>query len=219
MRKGIIWSYTKGEFVIFDHYYFSKLYKYINTNYNLFIPTKFSSLLKAANNDNFNMIVFNYPEKPFTQNQIKSIINLFKNGKTILFLTYYKNEDNSSKIANSVLKNFGLSIRYDEITQKENIHDNDKYLVITSKIASNLKENVNKVIMPCASSIEIKEKKGMEYKILLSSEEDNKVIAAEAKGKGRIIAFGTCVFWDNFSISMYDNLQFTKNLINYCMEG
>lgn len=219
MKKGIIWSYSKGEFVIFDHYYFSTLYQYINQNFKLEIPTKFSELLKIANKQDFELIIFNYPEKPFTNNQINSILELFNQGKKILFLTYYKNEDNSSQIVNSIISKVGLKINYDEVVDFHQNHNNDKYLITTSKIHDKLKSEVKKIIMPCTSTISIEKNKDYIYEVLVKTESEEKIIAAQANNKkGKIIAFGTCVFWDNFSISLYDNFQFTKNLINYCLE-
>lgn len=216
-KKGIIWSYTKGEFVVFDHYYFSNLYKYITDNYSLEIPTKFNDLLKIAQKPEFKTIIFNYPEKTFTQKQIQQIIHLFQNGKNIIFLTYYKNEDNSSQIVNSVIQNLGITINYDEVTQEQEIHNNDKYLIITSKINDQLNKNVKNIIMPCTSSLKISPLSKYSYKVLVETR--NKIIAAEVNSKGKIIVFGTCVFWDNFSISMYDNFQFVKNLLNYSVGG
>ncbi|MCS7243273.1 MAG: hypothetical protein RMJ36_00850 [Candidatus Calescibacterium sp.] len=218
MKKGIIWSYTKGEFVIFDHYYFSTLYNYINSNYKLEIPTKFNELIKIASQDEYKAIIFNYPEKSFTSRQIEALLELFYKGKTLVFLTYYKNEDRSSEIVNSILTKVGLKINYDEVLQLSNIHNNDKYLIITSQVSDKLKNGLKSVIMPCTSSIDIIEKEGYVYDVLLRNDSGDKVIAAEVGKKGKIIAFGTCVFWDNFSISLYDNFQFTKKLINYCLE-
>ncbi|MFN3478310.1 MAG: hypothetical protein ACK4ZM_02950 [bacterium] len=214
MNKKVIWSYTKGEFVVFDHYYFSILYQYLKSNYILEIPTNFNEIIRLVKN-NFDVIVFNYPEKFFTKNQKEAIHQLFEQGKKIIFLTYYKNEDKSSQIANEILEKYGLFINYDEVTQNQNIHNNDKYLITTKKIDKDLKKDVSKIILPCCSSIEIKEKQNYKYKILVSSEENSKVLAAEIMGKGKIIAFGTCVFWDNFSIQMYDNFNFVKNLFSY----
>ncbi|MFN3995061.1 MAG: hypothetical protein ACK4GR_00820 [bacterium] len=214
MNKKIIWSYAKGEFVVFDHYYFSILYQYLKSNYILEIPTNFNKLIKLAKND-FDVIVFNYPEKFFTKNQQEAIHQLFEQGKKIIFLTYYKNEDKSSQIANEILEKYGLFINYDEVTQNQNVHNNDKYLITTEKIDKDLKKGVSKIILPCCSSVKVNEKQNYKYKILVRSEEDSKVLAAEVIGNGKIMAFGTCVFWDNFSIQMYDNFNFVKNLFRY----
>jgi len=223
-KKGIIWSYTKGEFVVFDHYYFSILYDYLKNNYTLEIPTSFSTLLKLAKKNSlvdFNTIIFNYPEKRFTKRQIDNIIELFNMGKRIVFLTYYKNEDNSSYIANSILQKVGLYINNDEIIQNESIHNNDKYLIITDKINEKLKDNVEKIIIPCSSSISFKAKDNYSYSPLVKTYSGDKIIAMEVTNNknGKIIAFGSCVFWDNFSIVLYNNFQFVKNLINYLLEG
>ncbi|MEN3014593.1 MAG: hypothetical protein ABDH21_00810 [bacterium] len=219
MKKGIVWSYTKGEFVIFDHYYFSTLYNYLKENYNLEIPTRFNDIIKICKQNTFNTIIFNYPEKSFTSNQIQQLLELYRNGKTIIFLTYYNNEDNSSQISNQVLSKVGIQINHDEIIQEKNIHNNDKYLILTGSIHKKIKYNVKNILMPCSASVSILKKNSKySYTELVKDGQNNKAIAIEVSSRGKIIAFGTCVFWDNFSISMYDNFQFTKNLLQYCTE-
>ena len=40
------------------------------------------------------------------------------------------------------------------------------------------------------------------------------IIGAGIKlGDGEFILLGTCVFWDNYSITKFDNLQFALNLL------
>jgi hypothetical protein len=219
-KNGLIWSYTKGEFVVFDHYYFSILYKYLKDNYELAIPTSFNSLKKMSKKENFNTIIFNYPEKKFTQSQLDELINLFDSGKRIVFLTYYKNEDNSSSISNTFLNKLGININYDELVQDEKVYNNDKYLLIIDDIDPVLGNQVSKILIPCTSTISIKKKKDYQYKPLLKSN-SNKIVTVEVQNSnnGKVLAFGSCVFWDNFSIVLYDNFQFVKNLINYLVEG
>jgi hypothetical protein len=147
--KNVVWSYSKGEFVVFDHYYFSKLYSFLLKEYKLYIPTSFGDIF----NNDIDILVFNYPEIEFNDFEVQRILELFYKGKTILFLSYYNNEDNSSKICNKVLNQVGLNINYDEVTDEVNNVENDKYLLITSKVGDLLKGSVNKILFPCSSSI------------------------------------------------------------------
>ncbi|MGB9638018.1 MAG: hypothetical protein ACP5RD_03735 [bacterium] len=212
--KNIVWSYTKGEFVVFDHYYFSKLYSFLSKEYNLYIPTFFDDIF----NHEIDIIVFNYPEIEFQDNEVQKILELFYNGKTILFLSYYNNEDNSSKICNKVLNRVGLNINYDEVIDKINNIENDEYLLVTSKVNDLLKKNVNKVILPCSSSIGIiGNNRDFKYIDLVLSENGVPLVKGvfNNNNNGKILAFGTCVFWDNFSLIKFDNFHFTKNIFHY----
>ncbi len=212
--KNVVWSYSKGEFVVFDHYYFSKLYSFLLKEYKLYIPTSFGDIF----NNDIDILVFNYPEIEFNDFEVQRILELFYKGKTILFLSYYNNEDNSSKICNKVLNQVGLNINYDEVTDEVNNIENDKYLLITSKISDLLKENVNKILFPCSSSVSVVNnyKEGINYVDLLLAENQVPLIkGAFNSNNGKIIAFGTCVFWDNFSIIQFDNFNFVKNIFAY----
>ena len=211
-KKSIIWSYTKGEFVVFDHYYFSKLYNFLLNNYNLYIPTAFDDIF----NYNFDMLVFNYPEKEFENYEISKILDLFYKGKLILFLSYYNNEDNSSQICNGVLNQVGININYDEVIDKINNIDNDEYLLVTSKVSDLLNKGVNKILLPCSSSISvIKKINDLDYLDLVLSENGETLVKGVFNTSGGgILAFGTCVFWDNFSLLKLDNMNFVDNLFS-----
>ncbi|MCX7870642.1 MAG: hypothetical protein N2485_03585 [bacterium] len=216
-KKSIIWSYTKGEFVVFDHYYFSKLYSFLLREYNIYIPTSFEDIF----NNNLDILVFNYPEIEFNDFEVQKILELFYQGKTILFLSYYNNEDNSSKICNKVLNKVGLNINYDEVVDEKNNLENDKYLLITSKVGELLKANVSKVFFACSSSISVfdnllKQKNDIKYIDLLLSEDGVSLVkGAFNNNNGKILAFGSCVFWDNFSLVKFDNFQFVKNIFSF----
>ncbi len=217
IKKNIVWSYSKGEFVVFDHYYFSKLYSFLLKEYNLYIPTSFEDIF----NNNLDILVFNYPEIEFNDFEVQRILELFYQGKTILFLSYYNNEDNSSKICNKVLNKVGLNINYDEVIDENNNLENDKYLLITSKVDDILKENVNKVLFACSSSVSVldsllRKQEGIKYvDFLLSESEVPLVKGAINSNNGKILAFGSCVFWDNFSLIQFDNFQFVKNIFSF----
>jgi len=212
--KSVVWSYTKGEFVVFDHYYFSKLYSFLLKEYKLYIPTSFEDIF----NNDIDILVFNYPEIEFNDFEVQRILELFYKGKTILFLSYYNNEDNSSKICNKVLNQVGLNINYDEVTDELNNLENDRYLLITSKVEDLLKDSVSKVLFACTSSIGVvgDHKEGINYVDLLLAENGVPLIkGAFNSNNGKIVAFGTCVFWDNFSIIKFDNFNFVKNIFGY----
>lgn len=200
------WSIFHQEFTIEDHYYFSILKRTIK--YNLI-----SSLKEAWDCD---VIVFNYPEKPFSENEIDEITSLVKEGKRVIALGYYMNEDNVASILNQISLPFGLKMLPSAVTDNINSLQDDPYLLITSNIKK-FNEGVKRVLMPCVAPIEIIGGKG--EPIILSEDSSlpsSQILGAYSKyGKGEFILLGTCVFWDNFSIVHFDNLQFSINLLSF----
>ncbi len=167
------------------------------------------------------ILVFNYPEIEFYDFEVQKILELFYQGKTILFLSYYNNEDNSSRICNKILNKIGLNINYDEVIDENNNLEGDKYLLITSQVNDVLKEKVNKVLFACSSSISVlnsllKNQENIKYVDFLLSEGGVPLVkGAINSNNGKILAFGSCVFWDNFSLIQLDNFQFVKNIFSF----
>ncbi len=212
MRK-VAWSVAHQEFIISDHYYFSKLQKYAKQS-ELHID-EVDDLEKFPQYDT---VIFNYPEIPFEADEVDFIQDLVKSGKTVGIFGYYKNEDRIADTCNTLSKRFGIHFNGDTIIDNINNHEGDNLLILTGD-TYNLPENIKKVMLACTDSLTTTKP---EVRPLLHGEN-----TAESKlGKetilfaeyidpsgGRFIAGGTCVFWDNYSIDLYDN----KNLSLYIL--
>ncbi len=182
------WSASHSEFLIEDYYYFSKLKSLCFENgIDVRCVTSFYKLQE------FDIIVFNYPEVKFKAKEISRLRSWLKKGKKIIFASYYNNFDNVYEIINAALKKLNCEIRLlkDVIIDEVN-NVGDKYYPIA-------KWNGKKVVMPCSSRVLggeaiIKSEKGV-----FSSEEEI--------WRGKIVVFGTCVFWDNYSINFASNRE------------
>ena len=184
MKVG--WSASHSEFLIDDYYYFSKLKKLCLEN-----GIKVDCVSSFYKLQEYDIIVFNYPEVRFKIREINRIKSWLKKGKKVVFTSYYNNFDNVSEVINVVLKRLNSQIKLakDVITDEKN-NIGDIYYPIA-------KWNNKNVVMPCSSRVLggnpiIKSDKGV-----FSSEE-------EISG-GKIVVFGTCVFWDNYSIDLESN--------------
>ena len=213
--KIVGWDISHMEFTIEDHYYFSILQKVLRENN---ISVKIIKKLDEEELDGIDILVFNYPEKPFTPNEVELVKKFMLNGGTVIVAGYYENEDNIADTINSLTSEFGLKLEKDAVVDEVNNYNNDNLFVVTSKIYG-FNEGVSKVMMACAAPITIINNKSS--KVIIEGEETSKtktgvkpILAAEQEvGKGRIILLGTCVFWDNYSIEKYNNLQFSINLL------
>ncbi|RUM59966.1 MAG: hypothetical protein DSY66_05190 [Persephonella sp.] len=213
MRK-VAWDVSHQEFIISDHYYFSKLQKYCKEN-NIIVD-EVDDFNKLAEYDT---IVFNYPEIPFTEEEANFIEDLVKNGKTVGIFAYYKNEDKIADTCNTLSKRFGIIFNGDIITDSINNYDGDNLLITTSNLY-NLPENIQKVMLACTDSLTTTKK---EVRPLVEAEDTSKskllkeaLLFAEyvdPKSNGKFICGGTCVFWDNYSIDLYNNKEFSLNLL------
>ncbi len=194
----VAWSIAKGEFTIEDHYYFSKLKRY----------TKEAGITvqEVENFDEFvdyDVIVFNYPEKPFSSKEVDFVKKLLEDGKKIIIAGYYKNEDKIADVVNTLTENFDIKLNKDEVVDLENNLNDDKYFVVTSKVRW-----VDKVLMPCTCSISYKNAEA-----IVKSEKDDVIGVMKKINKGLLIVLGTCVFWDNYSIDFFDNKKFSITLL------
>jgi len=212
MTRRIAWDISHQEFTIEDHYYFSILKReLVNSGADVVELRDLRGLAK------FDVLVINYPEKKFGKDEAKQIIRFVEQGGRVLVLGYYKNEDNIAETVNSISQYFGLELLHDEIYDERNNLDDDKYLIVTSKVLR-FNKGVSKILMPCTAPIRTLDEN---IEIVAKAEETaktklgNKPIIAAMKqfGKGQYILIGSCVFWDNFSIEKYDNLKFALNLL------
>lgn len=200
------WSVFHQEFTIEDHYYFSILKSKIN----------YKLLNSLTEGEDCNVIVFNYPEKPFNEDEIERILDLVEKGKRIIALGYYMDEDNVSSILNEISSPFGLRMLPSAVKDEKNCINNDPYLLVTGKV-SRFSENVKRILLPCVAPIEIT---GNNAEPIILSEETStppsQILGARSQyGKGEFILLGTCVFWDNFAIAHLDNLRFSINLLTF----
>lgn len=210
----IAWSSTHQEFLITDSYYFSILAKE-SQKQGLIIEevSEFPDLFS------YDVIVFNYPEQPFTEeeiNQIKRAVT--EEHKRVIFAAHFQNKDNVAYICSQVAQHFGMRAYPGEVMDRENCLMDDPYMVVTSNVLA-YNEGVQKVVFPYAAPIEVygpariilrgmpttRTKEGQAFPVLMAE----KVLA----GGGSFILSGSCVFWDNFSIGQLDNLKFILNLL------
>ena len=212
-KPRLAWSYAKGEFIITDHYYFSILEKLVSERYEWALPKSFEEI-EAFNPD---VIVFNYPEKPFTPGEIEKILEWAKEGKGIGLFSYYLNEDDVTENVNRVLKSLGLEILTDEVKDPNSCYRGDDLLLVTDNLHPKLKEKgVKEVLLACTSSVKV----DSTVVPLVRDKSGKKVLVAYKEvGKGRVIYGGTCVFWDNFSIEKYDNEAYSLAILDILANG
>ncbi len=201
------WDATHGEFTIEDYYYFSKLKRYAEKEgIEIYEVKRFCEL------DEYDVIVFNYPEKDFRNWEIRKILRWIKLGKRVIFASYYGNMDLVSDRINKVLAKIGVRIRInnDVVIDPEN---NNGDVLFPKGIYREYT-----VVMPCSSSIS--SKNGV---LIRSSEKAvshptglrRPVLGIKLRIGGELIVLGTCVFWDNYSIDFEDNRILALDLLRY----
>jgi hypothetical protein len=213
LRK-IGWSVSHQEFIISDHYYFSKLQRYIKeAGMHVDEVDEFEKLA------NYDTIIFNYPEIPFTEDEANFIEELVKKGKTVGIFAYYKNEDRIADTCNTLSERFGIKFNGDTVIDNINNYEKDNLLIVTSDFY-NLPENINKVMLACTDTLTTTK---TQVRPLVHGEDTSEsklgketVLFAEYidSNGGKFIAGGTCVFWDNYSIDLYNNKDFSLNLLS-----
>ncbi len=210
----VAWSTTHQEFIISDHYYFSKLQRY--TRENSIIVEEVDDINRFPD---FDCIVFNYPEIPFQDDEVNFLSELIRKGKKVLIFGYYKNEDRIADTCNSLTKRFGIVFNGDIIVDNENNYEGDDLLITTTKI-KHFRDNVNKVMLACTDTLtvesELVEPIVYAEETAISKLEKEKILFAEYRdlgSGGALIAGGTCVFWDNYSIDLYNNKEFSLDLL------
>ncbi len=217
------WSITHQEFTITDYYYFSILQREAEK-----AGIEIEEVEDWDRLEEYDTIVFNYPERPFTEKESKWIEKLvWDKGKKVILLGYYKNEDHIADTCNTLARRFGMELNPDEVVDEVNNHNGDKYFLVTSKVRRyNRNErndmNVEKILLPCTATIK---PIFPDTKVVVraedtarSSEGNYTLLIAEQiapSSGGYFCLAGTCVFWDNYSIGLYDNLNFSLNLLRH----
>jgi hypothetical protein len=217
------WSITHQEFTVTDHYYFSVLLKEAkNRGIEIHEVERWEDLRE------FDTIVFNYPEIPFTEKEAEEVEKwVWEEGKKVILLGYYKDEDRIAQTCNTLARRFGMELNPDEVTDEVNNHEGDPYLVVTGKIRRYNKDernevNVRRILLPCTASIrplypDTKIVARAEDSALSNKDNYTLLIAEQIAppSGGYFCLAGTCVFWDNYSIRLYDNLNFALNLLRH----
>ncbi len=210
----VAWSTAHQEFIISDHYYFSKLQRYARENG--IVIDEVDSIEKFSEYDT---IVFNYPEIPFKEEEVDFLAELIRKGKKIMIFGYYKNEDRIADTCNSLTKRFGIVFNGDTVVDTENNYEGDDLLITTRNI-KHFRDNVNKVMLACTDTITIENElvEPIVYaeETAISKLGKEKILFAEYRdlgSGGTLIAGGTCVFWDNYSIDLFNNKEFSLDLL------
>ncbi|ACO03114.1 MAG TPA: hypothetical protein DEP48_04170 [Persephonella sp.] len=215
MRK-VAWSLAHQEFIISDHYYFSKLERYAREN-----DIKIDEVDDVERFSDYDTVIFNYPEIPFKEEEVDFIEELVRKGKTVGIFGYYKNEDRIADTCNTLSERFGIKFNGDIVTDPFSNYENDDLLIVASD-CTNLPENIKKVMLACTDTLTTTKK---EVRPLIYGSDTAKsklgldlLLFAEyvhPESGGKFIAGGTCVFWDNYSIDLYNN----KELSLYILTG
>lgn len=206
MNNIIVEDRSKKEFQL-SGYYYSKLVELLNKIGSHYIAHSPEEWKKG------NVIIFNYPEERFKENEIQKIDELVKNGKRIILLGYYADEDGVCGVINDVSKEYGIKLLKGCVEDKDScdeiISKKDEKMVVTTKIYD-YNINVRKICVPYCAPLSLKG----EAKLIAESEKGQGMIAQyKEDSNGEIIVSGSCVFCDNFSIRKCDNEKFTINLL------
>lgn len=208
-KKRILWNASHYEFTIYDDYYFSHLLSYLSSKFDIY---EGKSPLDLDYLKSFDIVVFNYPEKVFTTKEVRKVLRYVQSGGKVIIAAYYNDEDGVASVCNKLTSNFGIHFNIDGIKNSEG-----SYLVSAETVRLHLDSNEAELKLPelnlyfpCTCSLFLSEKA---FPIL--SSEGHYCAAASIKGEGCLIALGTCVFWDNFSILREDNKKFVNWLFGY----
>lgn len=186
MRVG--WSSSHGEFLIDDYYYFSKLREMVEEE-----GIAVECVDSFYRLENYDVIVFNYPEVRFKLRELSRMRGWLRRGKTVVFASYYNNLDRVSEIINHALGRLDSDIRLemDLVVDEENNSGDLRFPVA--------EWNGRNVVMPCSSSVS-------GGAPVVKSERAVFASYQELWG-GRVLVLGTCVFWDNYSIDLLSNRE------------
>jgi hypothetical protein len=205
------WDVSHLEFTIDDHYYYSVLKSNIIDS-----GASVTTLKSLEYLNGIDVLVLNYPEKSFTKREVKKVMKFIEEGNRAVACGYYNNEDGIADCINSIAIPFGLALKKNSVRDKLNNYKGDELLLVTSRVLSH-DYKVRKILLPCCSSVEIRRKSNSVIAMSQGSKSlprTEAIIAAQSNfGRGEFILIGTCVFWDNYSISRYSNLRFSINLL------
>ncbi|HIP25997.1 MAG TPA: hypothetical protein EYG81_06080 [Archaeoglobus profundus] len=199
------WDASHSEFTIDDYYYFSKLRRYAEKEgIEVYEVKNFNKL------GNYDVIVFNYPEKDFRSQEIGKIKRWLKSGKRIIFASYYGNMDGVSERINRVLTKLNVPVRINNDVIMDPENNMGDLLFPKAKYKDYI------VVMPCSASIAAKNN------VLISSFDgarshptglENPVFGVKLNMGGELVVLGTCVFWDNYSIDVESNKILALDLL------
>jgi len=193
MKVG--WDATHGEFLIDDHYYFSRLKSIAEAE-----GIRIEAVGSFSRLEKYDIIVFNYPEIRFKIREASRIKGWLRKGKTVVFTAYYNNLDNVTSIINSVLKRLDSELRINsDVIVDEKFNRNDPMYPLALWKGE-------KVLMPCSSSVSGGDAVIVGNDSSRSTRGFDAVFASrEHVNGGEVVAVGTCVFWDNYSIDELSN--------------
>jgi hypothetical protein len=162
-------------------------------------------------------IILNYPEIPFRNSEIQALHDRVEAGAVLIGLAYYQNEDGVADVLNDLFRPVGLVLEADVVTDPRHNLGRDPYQVVTRRVLR-YATGVRRVVLPCPCSIRLVDPEAQPIVVgeptATASSGNAPVLAAERPwGRGRWIAVGTCVFWDNFSLFRADNRQWAWNLL------
>ena len=187
MRVG--WDASHGEFTINDYYYFSKLKRLAESE-----GIKIEEVKKFSKLGEYDVIVINYPEVKFERHEVLELKSWVENGKKLILTAYYSNLDSVARIINDILMVVSDMRVNEDIVADEERNVGDKYFPVA--FCDGLE-----VVMPCSASV----RGGEEFVV------GKDVFAARNEN---VLAIGTCVFWDNYSIDLADNRKFAIRLLS-----
>lgn len=215
VKKRVAWSSTHQEFLISDAYYFSRLAQGAPEE-DLVIEEvgDFAELFS------YDTVVFNYPESPFNHKEIRTIIEgVTVKGKRIIFTAHFQNKDDVARICTEVSRHFGLLVLNDQVTDHENHLEGDPFRLVTSRVLA-YNRGVSKVVFPYSASLEVLDAGVLPILRGMETSRNSKglpspVLAAEKTfpSGGSFVLCGSCIFWDNYSITLGDNFRFALNLL------
>ncbi len=206
MGKKIAWDVSHQEFIVSDHYYFWKLEKLIREDLGAEV-TEIESLSEALNGS-YQVLIFNYPEIPFSSKDVEIVKRFLEAGGRVGIFGYYKNEDRIADTINSLVQHFGLRHHGDIVTDEVNNEEGDS-LFVHGKMSDG-----TPVALACTSTVEGGEPLVVGYDTAKSNEGYEPVFfVSKTVGAGELILGGTCVFWDNYSIDRLGNRNLIKRIL------
>ncbi len=215
MSHRIAWSVSHGEFTIEDGYYFSILRRRLSeAGVRVDVVPRLQDALDA------DVLVLNYPEQPFAPEEVNWLRAYVAQGGRLVALAYYQNEDRVAEILNAVARPFGLRFLYDHVQDPVHKRGDDPYMVVTRRVYG--LQGVQQILLPYSAPLHMEDPDRVS--VVVEAEETAQspsgsrlLVAQVQEGKGLFVAVGTCVFWDNYAITAYDNLTFAFRLLGLSM--